>query len=257
MAEQFKSRGLTPYVFSEGLEQFYSESDAFIFESAVWNRNRIKTDMRHWIARRLAAMPRRRDGEQLSVLCIGDGLGFDSAFLAGKGHAVTYHEVPGPHEAFARSVFERANVPVRVVTNQKELNEATFDVIVCLDVLEHVPDPPSFVGQLLPLLRPQGRLIVHAPFYMIHPAYPTHLKRNRAHSGSLRLYTQQGLRLVDGKLFWNPLMLQRASESGPSMPAVRRLLLAAAGAYLALGRWTALPLRPIHTFRRVRSRWFG
>ena len=148
----------------------------------------------------LAAMPRRRDGEQLSVLCIGDGLGFDSAFLAGKGHAVTYHEVPGPHEAFARSVFERANVPVRVVTNQKDLHEATFDVIVCLDVLEHVPDPPSFVGQLLPLLRPQGRLIVHAPFYMIHPAYPTHLKRNRAHSGSLRLYTQHGLRLVDGRL---------------------------------------------------------
>lgn len=257
VAQEFQRRGLTPYVFTDGLERFYSESDAFIIESAVWNRNRIKRAMRQWISRYLQRMRIEHGDGPLDVLCIGDGLGFDSAQFADDGHRVTYHEVPGPNERFARLLFERTACNVRILTDRSQLDDNAFDVVVCLDVLEHVPDPPAMVASLLPRLRSNGRMIVHAPFYMIHPAYPTHLKSNRVHSGSTRLYAQNGLRVVGGRAMWNPLVLQRSSSDCPALSLSRRLMLLASGAYLALGRRTSLPMRPIHFYRCVRSRWFG
>lgn len=258
VAAEFSKRKLTRYAFTDGLERFYSESDAFIFESAVWNRNRIKAQMRRWIGQRLDQWKGAR-GDGLDVLCIGDGLGFDSAHFASRGHRVIYHEVPGPHEQIARAVFEQAGQSVRVVTDQDEINSETFDAVVCLDVLEHVPDPPGFVKTLVDRLRPGGRLVAHAPFYMIHRAYPTHLKQNRIFSGNLNLYTQHGLQVVDARAFWNPLVFARTVDavSGPPMPASRKFAMRMIGAYLSLGRWSALPMHPIHWYRRFRRRRLG
>lgn len=43
------------------------------------------------------------------------------------------------------------------------IEPASLDVILCLDVLEHLRDPWSVVKRLSPLLRPGGRLIVSVP----------------------------------------------------------------------------------------------
>ncbi len=255
VAEAFSERGLEPYVYSRGLEQFYSESDAFIFESAVWNRNRIKREMRKWIGRYLQRVRQQRGGQPLNVLCIGDGLGFDSAHFASLGHNVTYHEVPGPHEAVAREVFAAQDCNVRIVDDPADIPGASFDALVCLDVLEHVPDPGGFVGMLLAHLKDDGQFIVHAPFYMIHRAYPTHLKANRVHSGSVQLYTQHGLKMVAGRAFWNPLVFSRDRQS-PAPSVLTRMAIAAGGSYLALGRWSVWPMIPVHLYRCVRQRWF-
>jgi SAM-dependent methyltransferase len=46
---------------------------------------------------------------------------------------------------------------------------APFDVVVISEVLEHVPDPPAVVANLLTLLRPGGRLVATVPFiFPIH-----------------------------------------------------------------------------------------
>lgn len=256
VVEEFRRRKLTPYSYCEGLERFYSESDAFVFESAVWNRNRIKRAMRQWIGRYLETLSAQRGGKGLEVLCVGDGLGFDSAYLAKRGHRVTYHELAGPHERFARALFEHSGLGVRIALNDDDLGDATFDVITCLDVLEHVPEPGGMLGSLLPRLRADGRLIVHAPFYMVHPAYPTHLKSNRVHAGSLQLYEQLGLGVVACRAMWNPLVLARVGDGISSLPLRCRLNMWGGALYQSLGRWTSLPFRPIHLFRRVHRRWF-
>lgn len=45
----------------------------------------------------------------------------------------------------------------------KELAPATFDTIICLDVLEHVDSLPEVVAEFVRLLKPDGRLIVSGP----------------------------------------------------------------------------------------------
>lgn len=260
VAGEISRRGVRKYVDSDAMDELYSESDAFLYESTVWNQNHIKSRMRRWVRKRLDAFGTVLGRKALDVLVIGDGPGFDSLYLAQGGYAVTYHELPGLQEQFARKLFERCCAPVRILTDRVEIPKGSFDAVTCLDVLEHVGDPPAVVRGLVEYLRPHGVLFSHAPFYMIHPAYPTHLRCNRRFSGRLSLYQQAGLRLVDGEIGWNPLLFQRLAAppatAAPQGEPLRMFAVRAAGAYLALGRLSALPFAPVHWFRRAKGRWF-
>ena len=255
VAADFEARGIERYRLTPGMTRFYSETDAFLFELAVWNRNAIKRLM---LARILAWTERYR-GRGLDVLSIGDGLGFDCLQLRRAGHRVTYFELPGKTEACARRVFQAAGADdVRVLTDPAALQPGSCDVLVCLDTLEHVPDPATLVGQFAAYLRPGGLLFVHAPFYMIHRRYPTHLRTSRRYSGSTKLFTDHGFRPIDGEPFWSPLVLAKADAAGryPTSPLARRLMVHFGGAALSAGRVGLLPLRVVHAVRRHGNRWF-
>jgi len=101
----------------------------------------------------------------------------------------------------------------------------SFDAIVCLDVLEHVPDPPQLVQKLANWLRPDGTLLVHAPFFYVAPSVGTHLRSNLRYSGDWRrLYAPHRLVPVAGEFFWNPLVLRKEVPSvRSSVPWLLRL----------------------------------
>jgi SAM-dependent methyltransferase len=246
--------GIERYVWSDAMARFYEQTDAFLYELVIWNLNGLKEAMRRAVARQLA---KGRTGPQ-DLLTVGDGLGLDSARWAAAGHRVTYFELPGHAERFARKLFAEAGVDVKVLTNPDRIRSEGYDALVCLDVLEHVPDPPDFVGTLASYLRPGGRLIVHAPFLMVHPTTPTHLKANRRYSASLSLYAQHHLRLVDGEPAWCPITLQKAggSLSPPSGLAPRLLMLRLTGCIMAIGRRSFLPFSWINAYRQRHRHWF-
>ena len=132
------------HVWSDDLRRFYEATDAFLFESFVWNRQTEKHAMRRWIGDFL----RHRGPSGRQVLTFGDGLGFESTYLARAGHVVTYFEVGAKSRAFAREVFLLNDVGVTVVDRDDALTAGRFDVVVCLDVLEHVETHDRVVAAL-------------------------------------------------------------------------------------------------------------
>ena len=238
VAADLRRRGVAPHEWSDGMLEFYEESDAFVFELVGWNRQRFKRSMRAW-SRRFAS-------ERGRVLCHGDGLGLDAAALALDGHDVTYFEFPGPSERYARRVFDRLGVDVRIVTDPAGIGGG-YDLVTSFDVLEHVPDPRASAAELAGLLRDGGALLVHAPFYLVLRPYPTHLRPNRRFAGTTRLYERAGLTLVGGNALWNPLALRKGPA--PAAPAALARL-RAVGLALRLGRHTSLPFAPLQSLAR-------
>ena len=238
--ENFKRAGLTPHVWDERVESFYRETPPSLTGYVVWNRRPEKLRMRTWIGGYLA----RESPACLKVLVIGDGAGFDSLYLAQCGHEVTYSELAEGCIAFARRIFELSGRPVNVVVDSEAIPRESYDVVLCLDVLEHVPDPPEFVSRLAGYLRPGGRLIVHAPFFFVTCHNPTHLRANRKYSGDLaRLYTRNGLHLVDGRFFWDPIVLRKPAADG-TVPGRRRFwpwVLRVSGCLLTVARFWSFP----------------
>ncbi len=254
VATAVRQAGITPHVWSDAMANFYSETDAFLYELIIWNRNGAKAQMRQAVADHLAKIA----DKPLKLLNIGDGLGFDSVALAQKGHDVTYFELPGLSQQFATRVFNDADLPISVITDPEAIPHEEYDAVVCLDVLEHVPNPQDFVGQLVRYIRPMGHFVVNAPFMLIQKANPTHLRANRKHSGSLALYKQNGLTLIDGELAWNPIVLQKTNgqhaSPAPSAAALSKLKLT--GLLLTLARFPIVPFKPAELYVRKLGVWF-
>ena len=234
--EALRAKSIEPHVWSEQLERFYEQTDAFLFETIVWNLTHAKCYLRAWIGEYL-----RSDSEPKSILTFGDGLGFDSFYLAAAGHKVTYFEVSRPCAEFAKTIFADHQLAVEVIVDPREIEGRKLAVIVCLDVLEHVPDPIGLVQWLSEMLKPGGKLIVSAPFFLIDQNVQTHLKSNRKFSGDYRrLFAPAGLSPVAGRLFWNPIVLQKTEANARQsnhIPSKIRL----GGLLLKLARIWSLP----------------
>jgi SAM-dependent methyltransferase len=250
--DDFSAAGLVRYEWSQGMADFYSKSDAFVYELAVWNRNRMKSQMRRWVVERLS-----QNSQTLNVLCLGDGLGFDCLAFAKAGHRVTYCELPGYSPAFATRLFARTNTQVTVLDDFSAIPESAFDAVVCLDVLEHVSNVDSVVGLIVRYLQPGGQALISAPFFLIHPAYPTHLRANRKHSGSLSLYRQHGLELIGGRPGWNPVIFQQSGPKSSDGNKLEKFKVRLSRLLMLFGRFTVLPFTPFVLLRRYNNRWFG
>lgn len=236
--EALAARGITPHVWSDALADFYGTTDAFFYELVVWNGSTEKAIQREWILRFL----RERAGRTATVLMYGDGLGFDGIFLRRAGYSVTCFEVSPRYRAFAEAAFADAGVSVEWLDREESLRGRTFDAIVCLDVLEHVPDPPRLVATLTALLAPDGILIVHAPFWHVTRDASTHLAANRCFSGDVRrLYSPSGLVPIDARWMWNPIAFTRRSGRGAvrTWAGVARVLVGAV--VLRFARWLPYP----------------
>jgi SAM-dependent methyltransferase len=208
MRTGFEQWKLKPHVWDDRLIDFYRHGDSELMGYVVWNRRQEKRTMRTWIGQHL----QRTTNKPISILTIGDGAGFDSLYLSLCGHNVIFSEESESCLQFAETIFEQANRPLTIVNGIREIDRNSVDMIVCLDVLEHVPDPPAFVGELAARLRPGGRLIVHAPFFFVTWHNPTHLRSNIRYSGALNsLYTLNGLELIDGRTLWDPIVLKKCA----------------------------------------------
>lgn len=233
--QEMREQQIPLYTASDHLDQFYQHSDAFLYETTVWNCCSAKQRMRDFVASRLQQL--KTPG--LKVFCFGDGLGFDSTHLALQGHQVQYFEPSLRCQKYAEYVFQANAVSVGRLASLEDLPPASLDAIVCLDVLEHVPEPEHLVRRFHEWLKPDGLLLVHAPFWCIHWTRSTHLKKNQRFSGNLsQLYHAHGFQAVDASIFWDPIVFQKTEHPEPLRAGWQAKLRIQLGRLLLTsGRW--------------------
>lgn len=255
VATDLRKYNVEPYKWSNELAEFYSKTDAFLYELIIWNLNRRKQRMR----KRVGTYLYENIGQQLDILSIGDGLGVDSVYLARAGHRITYFELPGYTRSFAQKLFEDSKTEIKIIDDPEKIPAEYFDVVLCLDVLEHIQEPPAFVKTIAGYLKSGGHLVVHAPFYQIRFNNPTHLKKNRKYSGSLKLYEKNGFKLVGGEPAWNPIFLKKVKGERTDLfwSKPELLVIRLTGLYLMLGRFTVLPFLWLNSYVAKGRRWFN
>jgi SAM-dependent methyltransferase len=153
------------------LTRFYNQSDTELFELTEWHAS-DQIHYRTLIVRDFAA---RRLGR--SFLDYGSGIGNDALVLAAAGFEITLADISECLLAFATWRCRRRGFAVRTIDLRREqLPPDAFDLVLCLDVLEHIPRPLDVVRSIHASLRDSGILVVHAPFGddPVHPMHVVH-----------------------------------------------------------------------------------
>lgn len=95
-----------------------------------------------------------------AVIDVGCGGGILSESLAKSGANVSAIDLAKDALDVAKIHAEHAQLSVNyqlsTVEDYAQLNPAQFDVVCCLEMLEHVPDPESVVSACAALLKPNG-----------------------------------------------------------------------------------------------------
>ncbi len=97
-----------------------------------------------------------------AVLDIGCGGGILTEGLARQGAIVTGVDANGDLIQVAKTHAQEAGLSIHYLTTTAEemaaQHPAQFDVVTCLELLEHVPDPTSIIKAMATLVKPGGHL---------------------------------------------------------------------------------------------------
>lgn len=94
--------------------------------------------------------------EKFNILDVGSGSGELGKKLLSLGHRVTGLDIN--KEALLAPWVKEADI-----TKAWSAAPASFDLVICCDVAEHVADPPHILNQAKLVLKPAGRLIFGVP----------------------------------------------------------------------------------------------
>lgn len=188
--------------------------------------DRARDDLVERLVRRFAPRP----GTDASLLDIGCGYGYLLARFRGRyrlyGVDVAVHAA---HEALARL----PDLRVVAADAQRPLPfTRRFDVVLAINVVEHLPDPSAAVRSIHAALNPGGLCVVHLPtinnavsravYRFAYAGDPTHIYRP---SGAevRRLFQSDGFRTLDEAYApFAPRALWKALKAHPAYIAAFR-----------------------------------
>jgi len=155
---------------------------------------------------KLIALENVPDGDGCRALDVGCREGLQSEWLKTKGYEVTSIDI------------ERVYPEALVVDANERLpfDDASYDLIWCSEVIEHLRDPEHFRNEAFRLLKPGGRLVLTTPnsyfwFYYLAKLFGKSAKelQNPTH---LQFFSEGDLRNLfpDGQLYgFFPYMIWR------------------------------------------------
>ena len=98
-----------------------------------------------------------------TALDVGCGAGLLAEPLARLGATVTGLDASPELIAVAQEHARRAGLAIGYRSGELYGLEGEFDLITCMEVIEHVADPAAFVGSLARRIAPDGLLIMSTP----------------------------------------------------------------------------------------------
>jgi 2-polyprenyl-6-hydroxyphenyl methylase/3-demethylubiquinone-9 3-methyltransferase len=99
-----------------------------------------------------------------AVLDVGCGAGLLCEPLARLGGAVTGVDAAAENVAVASAHAEAVGLDIRYMAGElRGLDIGTFDLVTCVEVIEHVADKRAFLADLAARLAPGGLLVMSTP----------------------------------------------------------------------------------------------
>ena len=151
----------------EEIEQFYSFTPYYIFELAHWHMQKYQRDFRKEVISHTYG----------NTLDYGAGIGDLCIELAKKGLSVTYTDVGSRTFEFAKWLFKKHNLSIKMIDVNKESLTQQYDTIICIDVIEHVFDPRELLKDITSHIKKEGHLIItNLNVEEVLENYPMHFK---------------------------------------------------------------------------------
>ena len=163
-----KQGAMTP----ERITAFYKQTTNYIYELAEWHLfvpAKRESD--------LALFDDMRAKQPKNILDFGGGVGLLAIPLARAGLDVTLADLDSTTLRFATFRAERHKIRLKIWKSDVEPAppDAKYDVIMCMDVLEHLPKDilHDVVDKLVKLKHAGTRIIISAPFgrTAVHPMH--------------------------------------------------------------------------------------
>jgi SAM-dependent methyltransferase len=161
----------------------------------------LLADERHWWyrgRRSVLAAELDRIGLSRGRRALDAGCGSGRTLDALPGYAA----VAGVDAAPAAVALARARGHADVHVGRVEalpFGPASFDLVLCLDVLEHIPDDDAALRELLRVTQPGGHLVVTVP------AYPALWSEHDVRNMHVRRYRRGALLGVARRAGWDPV----------------------------------------------------
>lgn len=152
-----------------------------------------------------------KDLKPLNILDAGSGPGVITFLLAGRypNSAITGVDVVQGEIDVSREIARRAgfsNVNFQIVDINRLTWEGKFDLVVCVDILEHIENDMEALVSLRQATSPGGRLVLHVPAkYRRYPLFrrtvnfhvPTHVRPGYLPEEISDKAQRAGFRVVD------------------------------------------------------------
>lgn len=143
---------------------------AFIKKIAGINAN--EANRNRWLAKTLAEMP-----AGLRILDAGAGELRNKPLCAHLDYVsqdICQYEGSGNAKGLQTGIWDTSQIDIVCDITDVPEPDASFDLILCSEVFEHLPNPLAALDEFARLLKPGGKLIVTAPFASLVHFAPYH-----------------------------------------------------------------------------------
>jgi len=191
------------------------------------------------------------DVSGMRILDVGCGVGTMSLYFAAHGAEVTGVDISPRAIQIANSAAKDLKIKnVSFINGEVEKGSGQFDLILCSEIVEHVPDEAGFLTIIRTNLKRSGKLILTTPSSENLLYKLGYYKAFDAQVGHLRRYTMKSLPTSLAKADLSPILLR--GVEGP----LRNILFTSKLGILI--RFIKGPLIPLfHVVDMLTARMFG